>query len=110
MLLFPSFAAGLAALQECARAGFMPSLARLSDEMETELIFAAKPPSRGWKGALQRAMLAMLGRRGCGTPDLVVAPEAMRQDGDGDAAGADDDGFGVAGGAGLRNPPHRPGQ
>ena len=41
MLLFPSFVEGLAALQESVADGFTPSVARLPDEGETALVFAA---------------------------------------------------------------------
>lgn len=72
MLLFRSFEDGLAALHECVDAGFMPSVARLSDEGETELIFAAKPPARGWKAALERGVRRWLGLRGYDTPAACV--------------------------------------
>lgn len=72
MLLFPAFQAGLAALHECVERGLMPSVARLSDEGETELIFAAKPPSRGWKAMRDRSVLKLLRARGFGTPSALV--------------------------------------
>ena len=72
MLLFPSFERGLATLHECVAAGFTPSVARLSDEMETELIFAAKPPSHGWKRMLERVMKRVLRIRGCAAPAAAV--------------------------------------
>jgi alkyldihydroxyacetonephosphate synthase len=72
MLLFPSFEAGLAALHECVEAGFMPSVARLSDEAETELIFAAKPPSHGWKATMEKAVKRWLNVRGYVAPSACV--------------------------------------
>jgi alkyldihydroxyacetonephosphate synthase len=72
MLLFPSFEAGLAALQGCVAAGFMPSVARLSDEGETELIFAAKPPSHGWKARLEKVVKRWLKVRGYVAPAACV--------------------------------------
>ena len=72
MLLFPSFDAGIAALHECVGSGLMPSLARLSDEMETELIFAAKPTAHGWKRALETGVRRLLKMRGYATPAACV--------------------------------------
>ena len=63
MVLFPSFEAGFAALHECVGAGRMPSLARLSDENETELIFAAKPTKEGWKGAVEAGLQRLIKRK-----------------------------------------------
>ena len=73
MLLFHSFEDGVAALHECVENGFMPSVARLSDEGETELIFAAKPPSRGLaKTALERGVKRLLRVRGYVRPAALV--------------------------------------
>jgi alkyldihydroxyacetonephosphate synthase len=72
MLLFRSFEDGVQALHECVSTGFMPSVARLSDEMETELIFAAKPPSRGRKKWLEKPVMKLLAMRGYHTPAAVI--------------------------------------
>jgi alkyldihydroxyacetonephosphate synthase len=79
LLLFPSFLDGYRALHECVRGDLMPSMARLSDEAETELIFAAKYPAHGFTKLLQQPVKAMLKRRGCAHPaTLVVAFEGGR--------------------------------
>lgn len=72
MVLFPSFRSGMAALQECVAAGFVPSVARLSDEMETQLIFAAKPPSHGWKARMEKTVRRVLKMKGYRTPAALV--------------------------------------
>jgi alkyldihydroxyacetonephosphate synthase len=72
MVLFPSFEEGLSALHGCVEAGFMPSVARISDEAETELIFAAKPPSHGWKARLEKAVKRWLKVRGYVAPAACV--------------------------------------
>ena len=72
MVLFPSFEHGVAALHECVGQKLMPSVARLSDEMETELIFAAKPPSRGWKATMERGVMRLLKMRGYASPAAAV--------------------------------------
>ena len=76
MLLFPTYRDGFDALHESVREGYMPSLARLSDEMETELLFAAKHPSTGIQALIQGPMKRLLKARGYGRPAaLVVAFE-----------------------------------
>ena len=72
MLLFPSFERGLQALHECVARGFIPTVARLSDEMETELIFAAKPPAQGWKRWAERGVMKALALKGYAAPAAVV--------------------------------------
>ena len=72
MLLFPSFERGCQALHECVAEGFMPSVARLSDEMETELMFAAKPASKGWKRWAERGVQKVLSLKGYSSPAAVV--------------------------------------
>jgi alkyldihydroxyacetonephosphate synthase len=79
MLLFPTYRDGFNALHESVREGYMPSLARLSDEMETELLFAAKHPSTGIQRLIQGPMKRLLKARGYGRPAaLVVAFEGPR--------------------------------
>lgn len=76
MLLFPTYRDGFNALHESVRAGYMPSLARLSDEAETELMFAAKRPSTGIQALIQGPVKRLLKARGYGRPAaLVVAFE-----------------------------------
>ena len=76
MLLFPTYRDGFNALHESVREGYMPSLARLSDETETELMFAAKHPSTGIQGLIQGPVKRLLKARGYGRPAaLVVAFE-----------------------------------
>jgi alkyldihydroxyacetonephosphate synthase len=72
MLLFPSFERGLQAMHECVSEGFMPTVARLSDEMETELIFAAKHPARGWRRWTERGVRRALALKGYVSPAAVV--------------------------------------
>lgn len=72
MLLFHSFEDGLQALHECVSKGFMPSVARLSDERETDLIFSAKPPSHGWKKWLEKGAMKLLAVRGYDTPAACI--------------------------------------
>lgn len=80
MLLFPSYRDGFEALHESVRAGYMPSLARLSDETETQLMFAAKHASTGIERLVQGPVKRLLGARGYGQPAaLVVAFEGPRQ-------------------------------
>jgi alkyldihydroxyacetonephosphate synthase len=72
-LLFPTFSAGVEAMQRCVRAGCGPSLFRLSDAMETELSMHMKPPSQGFKAILHRAMKRVLAARGYTRPCLMIA-------------------------------------
>ena len=72
MLLFPSFESGFQALHQCVARGFMPTVARLSDEMETELIFAAKPPAQGWRRWAERGVQKVLALKGYASPAAVV--------------------------------------
>jgi len=79
MLLFPTYRDGFKALHESVREGYTPSLARLSDESETELMFAAKRPSTGIEGLIQSPVKRLLKARGYGQPAaLVVAFEGPR--------------------------------
>ncbi len=76
MVLFPSYREGFDALRECVARGCMPSMARLSDESETEMIFAAKEPQTGLTRKLERPVRRWLKRRGYRRPAaLVVAFE-----------------------------------
>ena len=76
MLLFPTFRNGFTALYESVQRGYMPSLARLSDEAETELMFAAKRPATGIQAWIQGPAKRLLEARGYGRPAaLVVAFE-----------------------------------
>ena len=80
MLLFPSYRDGFEALHESVRAGYMPSLARLSDETETQLMFAAKRTSTGIERFVQRPVKRLLRARGYGRPAaLIVAFEGPRR-------------------------------
>lgn len=80
LLLFPSFRDGFRALRECVVRGVMPSMARLSDEAETDLIFAAKYPSSGVKRILHGPVKRLLKARGYSRPAaLVIAFEGTRK-------------------------------
>lgn len=80
MVLFPSFREGLEALRECVRRGAMPSMARLSDESETEMIFAAKPPETGLRRKLEAPVKRWFKRHGYERPAaLVVAFEGPKE-------------------------------
>ena len=79
MLLFPTFQDGFAALHECVQCGYMPSLARLSDEAETEFMFAAKHPATGFQRWIEGPAKKLLKARGYGRPAaLVLAFEGPR--------------------------------
>ena len=79
MLLFPTYRDGFNALHRAVREGYMPSVARLSDEIETEMMFAAKRPSTGIEGLIQGPAKRLLRARGYGRPAaLVVAFEGPR--------------------------------
>ncbi len=80
MVLFRSYREGFRALRACVERGSMPSMARLSDESETEMMFAARPPARGARRALETAGKRWLRMRGYGRPAaLVVAFEGPRE-------------------------------
>jgi alkyldihydroxyacetonephosphate synthase len=64
MVLFPSFEEGCQALQECIRRDAMPSMARISDELETEMIFISKHPAHGVEAILGGAIKRWLRYRG----------------------------------------------
>lgn len=72
LMLFRSFPDGLAALRACQEAGCLPSLARLSDPRETELVFACRHATPGWKRWLQAPLKAYLRRRGYAAPCAAV--------------------------------------
>jgi len=72
LMLFRSFPDGLAALRACQEAGCLPSLARLSDPRETELVFACRHVTPGWKRWLQAPLKAYLRRRGYAAPCAAV--------------------------------------
>jgi alkyldihydroxyacetonephosphate synthase len=79
MLLFPTYRDGFNALHQAVREGYMPSVARLSDELETEMMFAAKRPSTGIESLIQGPAKRLLRARGYGRPAaLVVAFEGPR--------------------------------
>ncbi|TDJ47885.1 MAG: FAD-binding oxidoreductase [Gemmatimonadetes bacterium] len=80
LLLFPSFDHGYQAILDCVHRGWIPSLARLSDERETELMFVAKRPVTGIKRLVQKYGRRVLKLRGYGSPAaLVVAFEGSRK-------------------------------
>ena len=80
LLLFPSFDHGYRAIVDCVQRGWMPSLARLSDERETELMFVAKRPVTGIKRLVQKYGQRVLKFRGYGSPAaLVVAFEGRKK-------------------------------
>jgi len=80
MLLFPTFQSGVEALHACMRAGYTPSLARISDESETELMFAAKHPTAGWRRWVEGPAKRWLGRKGYRRPAaLIVGFEGPRE-------------------------------
>ena len=72
MLLFPNFQSGVEALHACMRAGYTPSLARISDESETELMFAAKHPASGWKRWVEGPAKRWLARKGYQRPAALI--------------------------------------
>ncbi len=72
MVLFHSFEDGVAALKECVDRGLTPSVARLSDEQETELMFVAKPPRSGWKALVERVGRRFLEWRGYDRPAAAI--------------------------------------
>ena len=72
LILFPSFRDGVQALHGCVREGVMPSLARLSDERETEFIAHSRPVATGLERWLQKPVKAWLGLRGYDRPALMI--------------------------------------
>ncbi|KAE8763881.1 FAD-binding oxidoreductase [Georgenia thermotolerans] len=62
--LFPTWAAGLAAMAEIAASDAAPSVTRVSDANETQFSLATQKKSRGIKGKVSKALFAVLERRG----------------------------------------------
>ena len=80
LVLFRKFEDGFHALSDCVREGFMPSLSRLSDGMETQLMFAAKPTTSRLDSLLASPVKRLLQIRGYSQPAaLIVAFEGPRQ-------------------------------
>ncbi len=62
--LFPSWEAGLAAMQELAASDAAPSITRISDARETAFSFATRKESAGLQALLSKGLQEMLRRRG----------------------------------------------
>jgi alkyldihydroxyacetonephosphate synthase len=62
--LFPSWAAGMAAMQEIASSDATPSVTRVSDANETQFSLSTQKRSKGIKGKVSKALFAVLERRG----------------------------------------------
>ncbi|MFH5824859.1 FAD-binding oxidoreductase [Georgenia sp. AZ-5] len=62
--LFPSWAEGLAAMQEISASDAAPSVTRVSDANETQFSLATQKRSKGLKGKVSKALFAVLERRG----------------------------------------------
>ncbi|RPF26462.1 FAD-binding oxidoreductase [Georgenia muralis] len=62
--LFPSWAAGMAAMQEIASSDATPSVTRVSDANETQFSLSTQKKSKGIKGKVSKALFAVLERRG----------------------------------------------
>ncbi len=81
VVIFRRFQDGIDALHSCVRAGVPPSLARLSDEAETEFISVTRPPATGLARLLQAPVKAWLRHRGYDRPALmIVAVEGPRKE------------------------------
>ena len=59
--LFPDFESGIAAIHECQRQDFMPTVTRLNDPKKTALSFAFKSPKRGLKETIGKAVKWYIG-------------------------------------------------
>ena len=70
--LFPSFAKGVAAIQECLDRGYSPSLIRLQDEGETQLAFNLKSPKKGLEAVIQKQVKNFLKFTGYKTPCIMI--------------------------------------
>jgi alkyldihydroxyacetonephosphate synthase len=62
--LFPTWAAGLAAMQDISASDATPSVTRVSDANETQFSLATQKKSRGVKSKVSKALFAVLERRG----------------------------------------------
>ena len=62
--LFPSWAAGMAAMQDIASSDATPSVTRVSDANETQFSLSTQKRSKGIKGKVSKALFAVLERRG----------------------------------------------
>lgn len=70
--LFPSFAAGVEAMQECVVKDCPPSMFRLQDEPETELAFCMRSPPKGFKKVVEGWIMGWLKSRGYATPAMML--------------------------------------
>ncbi|WP_448070954.1 FAD-binding oxidoreductase [Georgenia yuyongxinii] len=62
--LFPSWAAGVAAMQDISTSDAAPSVTRVSDANETQFSLSTQKKSKGIKGKVSKALFAVLERRG----------------------------------------------
>ncbi|MFD1505534.1 FAD-binding oxidoreductase [Georgenia yuyongxinii] len=62
--LFPSWAAGVAAMQDISASDAAPSVTRVSDANETQFSLSTQKKSKGIKGKVSKALFAVLERRG----------------------------------------------
>jgi alkyldihydroxyacetonephosphate synthase len=62
--LFPSWEAGLAAMQEISTSDASPSITRISDSYETEFSFATRKKSKGISSLVSKGLMQVLQRRG----------------------------------------------
>ena len=81
--LFPSWDAGLAAMQEISTSDAHPSVTRVSDARETRFSFATSKHKPGFNlsGKIQKGLMAVLERRGWDLDAIYT----VRQPGDGQA-------------------------
>jgi alkyldihydroxyacetonephosphate synthase len=62
--LFPSWKAGLAAMQEISTSDASPSITRVSDSYETAFSFATRKKSKGLSSLVTKGLMKVLQRRG----------------------------------------------
>ncbi|BDI23705.1 FAD-binding oxidoreductase [Herbiconiux sp. L3-i23] len=70
---FPTFSAGLKAMQAIAESDASPSITRVSDARETGFSFATRKESKGVSGKVQAGLFEVLKRRGWDLDQLALS-------------------------------------
>jgi alkyldihydroxyacetonephosphate synthase len=71
--LFPSWEAGLAAMQQISTSDAHPSVTRLSDSYETQFSFATRKRSKGISSLVSKGLMKVLRRRGWDLDKICLA-------------------------------------
>jgi len=71
--LFPSFGAGLKAMQAISASDASPSITRVSDAGETRFSFATRKASKGLSQYVTKAMMAVLEKRGWDLDEICLS-------------------------------------